>query len=202
MVGRTESRDFHPARIEQLSDSLLRGPRRREATIEDVALILVSGDDHAGLHGNAGDRIGKTDAPERGTDEPQPCRRIRRGTRGPERMFGRGSVGERETQREIPHCLSTRPERLTHLADEPVDHEEQPLDVTQCVVRPRARGPRPRPGECTEWTPLVLSASEPPQTDAIRREPDFHFLLAKPGERAACLDPDARQQREHARAAE
>jgi len=48
-----------------------------------------------------------------------------------------------------------------------------------------------------ERASLVFPASESPEADAVRREPDLHLLMAERGERTARLDADAGEQGEY-----
>jgi hypothetical protein len=180
--------------IEKLCDRLFRRARRGKAPVEDVALAVECGSRCSDPHRDARHRIGEMESFEIRADETEPCRTIRRRMGRPNRVIDHRSIGERELERENPGALASCVERIAHMGDEPMDHEQHALPIAESVLRPGTRCPWQDTRKCPERTPPIFRPREPPEADAIRATAHFDFLSSEHGEISTRLDAQTGEQ--------
>jgi hypothetical protein len=199
MVGDRERNGVGTTSIEELRDGLFRRSCRGEPTVEDVALTIGSRCRGGDTHRDASDRIGKAESLEIRSDESQPCRSVRRGMGRTHSVVDNRPVSESELERELARPLPSRLQCLTHLRDELVDHEQQPVCLPQDIVRPCTRCARQRARKRAKWSASILCACQPPELDPLRSTPHFDLFPPERSQIPAPFETETGQQRQQTR---
>ena len=186
--------------LRQRGESGFRGRRRREAAVEQVALVAGIGDDRGGVQRQADHTRRQDHALQNRAGETQPRLATRRRPTGANGTRERVAVREPQLDRHLARERSALRQLLAHGAEERVDGEDEPLGVGERVVAPLERRVRLRPRDGREDQPVIVAAGELPQPHALGAEPHLDGLALEGRELGARLNADAVEQRGEVRA--